>query len=130
MQSLSLLKCWQEMIVVSYGPNFCVILDLTSKTQIGVGELGNGVYNLRTMLGGSIFTAIKKVGPEKWHQRLGHPSHGSLAPSSMICDFKLNKEFLKCCDVCHKAKQTRNSFPLSESRASKPFDLIHCDLWG
>jgi len=26
-----------ENCVVSYGPNFCVILDLTSKTQIGVG---------------------------------------------------------------------------------------------
>ena len=24
----------------------------------------------------------------------------------------------------------RNSFSLSENRVSKPFDFIHCDLWG
>ena len=32
--------------------------------------------------------------------------------------------------MCHRAKQTRNSFTLSETRAIKPFDLIHCNLWG
>ena len=31
--------------------------------------------------------------------------------------------------MCHRAKQTRHSFSLSDSRASKPFDLLHYDLW-
>lgn len=34
------------------------------------------------------------------------------------------------CDSCFRAKQTRSSFPLSNKRAAKCFDLIHCDLWG
>ena len=42
----------------------------------------------------------------------------------MLCDFKLNKEFLDCCDKCHRAEQTRNSFSLSESKASNYFELI------
>ncbi|XP_021755434.1 uncharacterized protein LOC110720688 [Chenopodium quinoa] len=28
------------------------------------------------------------------------------------------------------AKQTRDSFPSSDSRASRIFEMIHCDLWG
>ena len=28
------------------------------------------------------------------------------------------------------AKQTRIPFPISESKASQCFDLIHCDIWG
>lgn len=119
-----------ENCVVSYGPDFCVIQDLTSKTLIRAGDLANGVYYLRTMRGRLVFAAIKKLDPVRWHQRLGHPSYGSLAQLSMLCDFHLNKDSLDCCDVCHRAKQTRNSFPLSDSRANKPFDLIHGDLWG
>jgi len=42
----------------------------------------------------------------------------------------LNKEFYEYCDVCHRGGQTRSTFPLSDSRAKRPFSLIHCDLWG
>ena len=119
-----------ENCVVSYGPDFCVIQDLTSKTLIGAGDPGNEVYYFRDMHGGLALTATKNEDPVRWHQRLGHPSYGSLVSLSTICGFKLNKELLNCCDVCHRAKQTRNRFPLSETRASKPFELIHRDLWG
>ena len=119
-----------ENCIVSYRPDFCVIQDLTSNTLIGVGDPGNGVYYLTDMHGGSAFTATKNVDHVRWHQQLEHPSYGSLVSLSTICDFKLNKDFLDCCDVCHRPKQTRNGFPLTETRASKPFGLIHCDLWG
>lgn len=36
----------------------------------------------------------------------------------------------KKCDVCLRAKQTREKFSLSEHVASDAFELIHCDLWG
>ena len=82
------------------------------------------------MRGGSAFAAIKKEDYVIWHQRLGHPPFGSLASLSTVCEFKFSKNSLVCCDVCHRAKQRRNSFCLSDSRAEKSFDLIHCDLWG
>lgn len=34
------------------------------------------------------------------------------------------------CEVCHKAKQTREPFPLSEHKTSKLGELIHLDVWG
>ena len=34
------------------------------------------------------------------------------------------------CNTCELAKHYRVSFPLSNSRSSKPFSLIHTDIWG
>jgi len=42
---------------------------------------------------------------------------------------KSNKK-VKMCDVCFCAKQTRSHFAISESKATKLFELIHCDIWG
>lgn len=35
----------------------------------------------------------------------------------------------KACDICQMAKQTRDSFPLSNNKANSSFELIHRDLW-
>ena len=32
--------------------------------------------------------------------------------------------------ICHKAKQTREPFPLSDHKSVSIGDLIHCDIWG
>ena len=34
------------------------------------------------------------------------------------------------CDICLRAKQTRDSFHESSNKADGVFDLIHCDIWG
>ena len=34
------------------------------------------------------------------------------------------------CDVFLKSKQTRLPFHVSRNKALKPFDLVHCDIWG
>lgn len=63
-----------------------------------------------------------------WHNRLGH------APVSKL-------KFINCikhcadasntvCLTCPMAKFTKLSYQLSESRASKTFELIHTDIWG
>ena len=36
----------------------------------------------------------------------------------------------KVCDVCLRAKQSRDHFPIIENKATDIFELIHCDLWG
>ena len=116
--------------LITYGENFYLKQDPLSKKLIGVGDLRNGVYCLKNADRGSIFAAMYKEEAVVWHQRLGHPSYGSLFTLSSKHGVKLNKEFYECCDVRHRAKQTRTSFPISHSRANRPFGLIHCDLWG
>jgi len=90
----------------------------------------NGVYFLKLPAGGASYATLRHKESSIWHQRLGHPSFGSLFTFSKDYGLLLNKDVLGCCDVCHKAKQTRHPFSLSDSRADKPFSLIHCDLWG
>jgi len=72
---------------------------------------------------GTGLAAISSKETILWHQRLGQASVRSY-------EFQINKDALRCCDICHKAKQTRNSFSLSNTRAKKTFSLIHCDVWG
>jgi len=45
------------------------------------------------MHSGLVFAVVKKVNQVR-QQRLGHPLCSSLAPLSMVCDFKLKKESL------------------------------------
>jgi histone deacetylase 1/2 len=65
-----------------------------------------------------------------WHRRLGHL--GSDALSKVICSKVISCN--KCtteplCHACQLGRHVRLPFSMSTSRASKPFDLIHCDLW-
>lgn len=64
-----------------------------------------------------------------WHRRLGHLSSSRL-------DF-MEKHLLKfpfqshnACDVCALAKQSRLPFSVSSVSSIRPFELIHCDIWG
>ena len=34
------------------------------------------------------------------------------------------------CDVCQFAKHHPTNFPPNGNKSSKPFDLIHSDVWG
>lgn len=63
-----------------------------------------------------------------WHSRLGHPSDHVLK-----CDLNLNMSGLSTvpCDVCHRSKQTRNPFPLSDHKSKEiGGELVHLDIWG
>nr|GEV96072.1 ribonuclease H-like domain-containing protein [Tanacetum cinerariifolium] len=63
-----------------------------------------------------------------WHQRLGHPPEQVL----LVLKEKLNldDETISPCDTCHKAKQTREPFPLNDHKTSKISELVHLDVWG
>lgn len=64
-----------------------------------------------------------------WHFRLGHPSFSymkHLFPSLFV-----NKDpSLFQCEMCQLAKHTRAPVHALKYKSSKPFALIHSDLWG
>ena len=64
-----------------------------------------------------------------WHKRLGHPSIQTLKSVDFL-QYNKDMDAINTCHVCPLAKQTRLSFPVSETRATKCFDLVHLDLWG
>ena len=66
-----------------------------------------------------------------WHARLGHPSsqvlrHVSHAASGAP-DISIPSQAPLCSD-CQKGKMPSRTFSPSEKRATKPLQLIHCDL--
>ena len=67
---------------------------------------------------------------ELWHRRLGHPSDRVVKLVPTISSSTSRKKLNKACEVCPQAKQKRDSFPVSDSKASRIFEFIHCDLWG
>ncbi|GKC56767.1 ribonuclease H-like domain-containing protein [Tanacetum coccineum] len=58
------------------------------------------------------------VSKELWHCRLGHPADQVLSVLSDKIGFK-SGDHVSACDICHKAKQTRELG-----------DLVHLDVWG
>ena len=66
-----------------------------------------------------------------WHQRLGHPGGQVLSHlrSNKFISVIPNKHDPSLCHACQLGRRNRLPFSNSLSRASKPFELIHCDLW-
>jgi len=64
---------------------------------------------------------------ESSHWRLGHLSFDRMKQLELPCNQEKSNMI---CSVCPKARLHRQSFPLSNTRASKFFDLIHVDIWG
>lgn len=121
---------YDENCILIYDAQFCLIQNFISKTPIEAGEPRNKVYHLKKSAGGKPLIATQHQHFNLWHQCLRHPSFGSLSHLSTNFGFKLNKNFDECCDVCHRAKQTRNPFAITGNCAERSLSLIHYDLWG
>lgn len=102
-------------------------MDRVTRQVIGVGEREAGLFSFRGVPQARVLAVDGGKSMVLWHKRLGHPSEKVLRQVPCVSiSSSLNKDG---CDVCFRAKQPRESFPLS-SRASRIFELVHCDLWG
>lgn len=70
------------------------------------------------------------VSKNTWHRRLGHPSSRIFYLITRRCNMTFKNEKLQFCQSCQMGKSHSLPFSLFESRATKPFDLIHTDVWG
>jgi hypothetical protein len=98
---------------------------------IGAGEQREGLYYFKHATVAATTTTINT--PKSltlWHQRLGHASFQVVEKIPNLCYDKQNNSCTQTCDVCLRAKQTRDVFPISNNKAMQNFQLIHCDVWG
>ena len=109
--------------------NFCVFQDRSSRTLIGTGEERDGVYYLKDEAVVRVSKVALQCDTTLWHQRLGHPSFSMLSTLPMFSGVK-NLTSPSPCDICFKAKQTREVFHDSFNKAMDCFSLIHVDAWG
>nr|GEW79903.1 ribonuclease H-like domain-containing protein [Tanacetum cinerariifolium] len=90
-------------LFVGFDETKCYIQDLNLVKALGTGSEADGL--------------------------LGHPADHVLSVLSKYIGLKYEKH-VSPCDICHKAKQTREPFPLSNHKSLSVRDLIHLDLWG
>ncbi|KAG7536483.1 GAG-pre-integrase domain [Arabidopsis suecica] len=119
----------QTKCVATFTDTICVLQDRFSRTLIGSGEEREGVYYLTDVATAKIHTATVSSDQALWHQRLGHPSFTVLS-SLPVFSKSSSSVGSHSCDVCFRAKQTREVFPLSINKSTECFSLIHCDVWG
>ncbi|CAN1756938.1 hypothetical protein LINPERHAP1_LOCUS6334, partial [Linum perenne] len=64
-----------------------------------------------------------------WHFRLGHPSF--LYLERVFPQLFINKSAKKFqCEVCQLAKHTRSIYSTIGYQPTKPFAVVHSDIWG
>ncbi|CAL2225396.1 unnamed protein product [Prunus armeniaca] len=124
-------------------PTFTVDLmsDLATRKTIGLGKQHDGLYYLVALLAETPPNTTHQnpahrpscnhtvTTTDLWHRRLGHVSSSRLHfMSKHLLDFPFVSN--NACHVCPLAKQSRLPFGTSSISSVKPFDLIHCDIWG
>ncbi|GJU49610.1 putative reverse transcriptase domain-containing protein [Tanacetum coccineum] len=72
---------------------------------------------------------LAKENKHDWHCRLGHLVEHVLNVLKESLQFD-NKDENVYWEICQKAKQTREHFPLSDHTSKFLGDLVHLDLWG
>ena len=65
----------------------------------------------------------------KLHQQMGHPSFYLLKQMYPHVFKKIDFESL-ICDACQLGKFKRTTYTSRNNRAKKPFQNLHCDVWG
>ncbi|GJV76542.1 ribonuclease H-like domain-containing protein [Tanacetum coccineum] len=136
--SISLLfvnKMINSKFFVGVDEHKCYIQDLSLGKIIGTGSESGGLYLFDTYKFGKCINAssnsvfVCHVSNELWHCRLGHHADQVLSILGTKLGFSKNNQ-RSACDICHKAKQTREPFPLSDHKSKFVDDMVHCDVWG
>ncbi|GKA67191.1 ribonuclease H-like domain-containing protein [Tanacetum coccineum] len=120
---------------VGFNESKCYIQDLRLGKIMGTGSETAGLYMFDYANSGKSFVGLCNYGivcfvsKELWHCRLGHPADQVLSVLSDQIGFKTG-DHVSAYDICHKAKQTREPFPLSDHKSIKLGELIHLNVWG
>ncbi|KAE8672369.1 hypothetical protein F3Y22_tig00111843pilonHSYRG00119 [Hibiscus syriacus] len=133
--------------ILSFHPDICILQDLYSGMIKGIGRRFNGLYIFESKGATGLFSnflastgnvscvhSVHDISVSNktslWHARFGHASASTMRKLSSYVSDQFDVQSVHTCNVCPLAKQTRLLFPLSCTRSSIPFELIHIDLWG
>ncbi|GKB21958.1 ribonuclease H-like domain-containing protein [Tanacetum coccineum] len=118
---------------VGFDENKCYIQDLKKERILKTGSESGGIYlfdmNKSNYTGQSNMVMSFHVSKLLWHNRPGHPADQVLYVLKKDLNISDNT-FVPMCDVCQRAKQTRETFPLSDHKSKTLGELVHLDLWG
>ncbi|GJT68579.1 ribonuclease H-like domain-containing protein [Tanacetum coccineum] len=64
-----------------------------------------------------------------WHNKLGHHTDQVLSVLKKDLNIFDNTSVIAC-EICQRAKQTKEPFPLSDHKSKTLGELVHLNLWG
>ncbi|GJW45516.1 ribonuclease H-like domain-containing protein [Tanacetum coccineum] len=97
---------------VGFDEDKCYVHDFKRETTLGIGSESGGLYPF----------ALDS-------DRLGHSTDQVLVVLKK--ELNMSKSFsVSSCEVCHRAKQTKEPFPLIDNKSKSLGELVHLDLWG
>ncbi|KAL2320148.1 hypothetical protein Fmac_029117 [Flemingia macrophylla] len=140
---MSIHKVTQDLnCAVTFFHSHCVFQDLATGRTIGIAKEQGGLYYLqhegnKGCTRQKALTSNHQPTSESWsssqiwlqHRRLGHPPFSVLKSLFPFLFTTVSVESFHC-DVCQFAKHHRTTFLPSNHKSSKPFDLVHSDVWG
>ncbi|GJX68495.1 putative RNA-directed DNA polymerase [Tanacetum coccineum] len=123
-----------DRIKVSHpnGIKALITKDLMDVKIMGIGKQVNGLYYFNSTEGNVFKSGVVSSNLTRlnWHKRLGHPSDQVLTVLKYDLFLNNNNTDNIPCDICQKAKQTREPFPFIEHKSIVLGELMHLDLWG
>ncbi|GKC96846.1 ribonuclease H-like domain-containing protein [Tanacetum coccineum] len=118
---------------VGFDKNKFYIQDLKIEKVLRISSESGGPYlfdmNNYNCIGKSNMVLSFHVSKLLWHNRLGHPA--DQVPYVLKNDLSISDNtYVPMCEVCQRAKQTREPFPLSDHKFKTLSELVHQNLWG
>ncbi|XP_071714896.1 uncharacterized protein [Rutidosis leptorrhynchoides] len=119
-------------LIVGFDNTKCYIQDLRLGIIVRTVDVFDGLYVCNVSSHENTCLSANKcyLSNNLWHNRLGHPSENVLKKLKGKIDLSNKDINYEPCDVCHKAKQTRETFNDSDHKSVAVGDLVHIDLWG
>ncbi|KAM0049721.1 putative RNA-directed DNA polymerase [Helianthus debilis subsp. tardiflorus] len=116
-------------LYVGFDEHKCYIQDLLTKKVLVIGNQLEGLYVCgNTVVSNEVcFNSISLY--RLWHARLGHPADQAVKVYKDILKISFDFDHSPC-EVCHRAKQHRDPFPLSDHKSTHLGELVHLDVWG
>jgi histone deacetylase 1/2 len=65
-----------------------------------------------------------------WHNKLGHPCDSVLQKVLTSINIPFGSKHTSFCNACKLRKLHQSSFPSSSVKTTKPFEIVHSDVWG
>ncbi|KAK9059410.1 hypothetical protein SSX86_022030 [Deinandra increscens subsp. villosa] len=116
-------------LIVAFDGSHCFIQDSLGRKNLVIGSQIDGLYMCDSFPTSYKVSFGSSGNVNLWHARLGHPSETVL--NVLKSDLKLTSfKQQEPCEVCHRAKQHREPFPISDHKSTHLGELVHLDVWG